>query len=520
MSDLGNYCSTNGIGGFVSCAPLVTPIEGYNMAPWIKVAFGSQQGNEDLDAMITVGNQSSPQDGNTASVKSMEYGLTDGTKCKIEIVDEQGGSFTKFADRLIKCMGNASQSNVMQVQFGWTITNCDGSVDYSHKSPIITFCVGNMEVSFNEGVIKYNITALDLGQISFAGREDKAYGSDAAGQKLELKAAMQKMMSDNEPKMNLIYGSMQHGQFQPNWDWKNPAPKSAWTTDNQNKLGTISRWVQPFRTSKDKGLLLTWDNTVPRPTCILWEDPGLGCDENVDCGPYTVIGTFVVNGGKCSNVLSFSPNVNWFTAFTSFGTGGNAGGAHTAGGRSSQNFLPNGGCRQQTQNTGLMRSIEITRQSVDTHGHKNALNQTEISGTAHSIANAQREGVQPIEAELRIQGNPDINYVDIKSIMGKHVSVVVINPFSIQNNQVDGMSPGYMDWQMLADTSYNDILSNRFWMIKGVNHQIKEGSYITTLKLNLPAPGIDIAAGRPMGGDTQFGWTPPNSNCPTGGTWE
>jgi|GEM_PF-5708731 len=509
-TQLDNHCTSGVIAPFTQCTggDVVKPIHGDNISPWVKVAFGKQSGGT-LNALITVGNKSAPgmPVKHRAAIKSFEYGFTDGHKGKVEIIDEEGGAFTQFADKLIKCMENVSKEYVMQCQWGWVVTNCNGSWNVE-SSPIVTFAIGNMEVSFNQGVIKYNITALDLGQVSFVGREDKAYGAE--NHKLELKQAMKKMMKDNEPKMNIIYKRKENGQTNGEWKWKSPEPKHAWTTDNQNKLGSMTRWVQPFRTDKDKGLVLTWDNTATDPTCIMWEHVGIDCHGTPSCGKASVIGTFVVNGGKCSNVISFSPNINWFTAFASLGTGGNAGGAANAGGVKAKNVRPNG-CKFQTQNTGVMRSVEHTRQSLEIHGPKKTSKESEKSEMSHREANNQREGIQPIEAELRIQGNPNVEYVDVTKIFGTYATVVVINPFSLGGSDENNIER-CDDWKVLADTKYNKVLSNRFWQIMGVNHQIKEGSYITTLKLKLAVPGLDLAPGRPLGAD-DLAWNPPNATC-------
>ena len=44
------------------------------VAPWVKMYFGDDQTN----VAVTVGNQSQPQYGNTAIIKSFQYGRTDG----------------------------------------------------------------------------------------------------------------------------------------------------------------------------------------------------------------------------------------------------------------------------------------------------------------------------------------------------------------------------------------------------------------------------------------------------------
>ena len=158
-----------------------------------------------------------------------------------------------------------------------------------------------------------------------------------------------------------------------------------------------------------------------------------------------------------------------------------------------------------------MRSIEHNRQSRDIHGVKRSTPETEKSEMLHRKANITRESISAIDAELRVQGNPDRKYVLAPELIGCHISIVVINPFSLYGSN-DNNTNSCGDWVVLAKTSYNNVLSNRFWMIMGVNHQIKEGSYTTTFKVRLKIPGIDEVSGKPIGGD-DLAWKPPV--CPT-----
>ena len=52
----------------------------------------------------------------------------------------------------------------------------------------------------------------------------------------------------------------------------------------------------------------------------------------------------------------------------------------------------------------------------------------------------------------------------------------------------------------LQTSTCNTILSNKNYMIKGVNHQIQNGSYTTTFSLFLPGSNIDIDFDQPLGG--------------------
>jgi hypothetical protein len=113
--------------------------------------------------------------------------------------------------------------------------------------------------------------------------------------------------------------------------------------------------------------------------------------------------------------------------------------------------------------------------------------------------------VQPITADLRILGDPRAQFVYMDRWMGQSVSIVAINPFHIAG----GGNGGCGDW--LAKPMCNQILSNKSWKVHAVNHSIKEGSYTTTLKLFLEAPGIQIGHDDPLGGVGSMGPTVKNT---------
>ena len=45
------------------------------------------------------------------------------------------------------------------------------------------------------------------------------------------------------------------------------------------------------------------------------------------------------------------------------------------------------------------------------------------------------------------------------------------------------------------------MLSNKRYLVKAVNHNISNGSYTTTLKLNLPVPNVDLDFDSSLGGN-------------------
>jgi hypothetical protein len=500
-----------------SGVPLVTPVNGENISPWVKARFAKgDPGGVMEDEIITVGNEScwlTNQFGEPhhASIKAFEYGTTDGHKCKMDIVDEEGGAFTLFIDKILKCLDNAKPQYFFQVQWGWSIQNCDGEWDFE-ASPIVTFVPINLEVSFSNGVVKYNITGSDAFQIVFMAREDEADGDDA--HPMCLNWAIKERMAKNEPKADVEFKRKMPDGTITDFQWKQSCacgpegPISSWTCDNQNKMGTVSRWIQPFRTKDDKGVYMLWDNEKTEPTITLWEDGSLECKEKAECNPGRHLGSFIVNGGKCSNVISFTPNINWPAGFAMMAQGGALGGPMSSKGVKTDNRRPGGGgCETQGKSqAGIMQSVHLTRQSVNCYSADKVIEETEKSEKAHNKANIGREGITPIQADLTIQGNPGYKFVASKWVIQSYASIVVINPFHLSGPWWDGCG----DWMVLADSGCNSVLSNRFWKVMGVTHQIKEGSYVTVLKVMLPVPGVEISPEQPLGTD-DMAYVPMNS---------
>lgn len=444
------------------------PIDGYSLAPWIKATF------KNGGRTISVGNESLPPD-NTAVIKSFEYGNSNGHVCKIEILDQEGGMFNVFMQNMFKDMDKASVSGTLAIQWGWVASNCDGQITIPEagQSPIVELTVLKIDVEFAEGKIKYILNGSDLIQAAFVARHEKTYGTNE--NPMSLKDALTQMFNDEEPKMQVKFLRKENG-IESEWDFREDV-KGTWRSDRQNKAATAMAWMEPYRTDRDLGIHATWDNTNKTPTIILWESP----DKNSSFQDKS-LGTFIVNGGNCSNVIGFNPSISWIPAFGNMATGGNAGYLSAEGVSSSKEEQPN--------QTGIQVSVPVPEHAVENYGPNSALKETEKSQNAHLKANKiNSTDALPITAELRIQGDPRQEMVDIKLIHGRRVNIIVINPFRIAASGTDCAM-----W--LANPPCNETLTNENWICKGVNHYIREGSYITTLTVYLTTPGIDFPFGQ------------------------
>lgn len=456
------------------------PIEGAVLSPFVEITFGGDENKK-----ITVGNESSPGFGHNAVIKSFEYGFSDGMNFEIEIIDEEGGAFQFWVDRVVRNLDKASESYMALVKFGWIIAHCDGSTEKKSSPPLTAMC-RNMDVIFGEGKVKYKLTLTDLMQAVFVSREDEIIGDDK--NPVDIKQAITELLSKNEPKVNVQFVRRGQDGTLSEWEYKGEI-KSGWAGDNQNKLSATMKLTEPFMTENDKGVTAVWATDQEKPTLYLLEDTGQACNENGGCSG--ALGMWIVNGGNCSNVISFTPTINYVSAAAALNVGGNTGGAGSAEGVKKKADDRCGSV--QGDRIGLQQSTAISRQAWAVHGPDEATKNTSRAQEAHSDASRNTvPQLMPIEAEMKIQGNPD--WVVMASLVGRPCSIVVINPFHLKP---DGNQCG--DW--LAQPVCNDVLSNKNWLLMGVHHSIREGSFVTTMKLRLPAPSMDFAEGTGFGGE-------------------
>lgn len=478
-----------------TCNPLKKPLDYHSLAPYVKLYFGDPNNPE-----ISVGNKPSPKFNHNAIVKSFEMGGSNGIGFKVEIVDQEGGAFHLFVEKLNKCMARASGEYKMAAEWGWVFTNCDGTNGIISSPKVVTIPI-HLEPLISNGIAKFIIEGYDLMQHVFTSRHDEVEGSD--DNRMPLRQAIIALGQNAEPKFNVKFVRIEKDGSESEIVWREGGimgPKSVWECDGQNKMATIQKWKEPFVTDRDKGTTIVWESReTGYPTMAIVEDVSLGCNEsNPACNG--VLGTYIVNGGSCSCVISFVPKINYIPPFASLSQGGNSGGGITG-----QTVKKEKDCKTQSPETGLLQSIPVTRAAFDVHGKKAVPEMAFAQDKNEKAAAIHTPQLQPVTAEMIIQGDPSPNYVHPILMIGKYVSIIYINPFNLQ----DTGSEGCGDW--LASPGCNEILSNKRWMIKGASHSIKEGSYTTTLSLFLDAPGLNIEGGAPFGGPGSEGYTPINA---------
>lgn len=455
------------------CNEMQLPQEGAVYAPFVELRFQGQ------GTILTVGNSSSPPD-NHATIKNFEYGFTEGQTgigFKMDILDEGGITYRRILEAINKTTFNALDDTLnCSCRFGWVIKKCDGSasiVTNEDSGDKLYFLPLLMKTQFENGLIKINLEGGSMVNRWAETRLTKTLGSQ--DNKMPLKQALRELFTQYDPKVkDVLFRNKDGGEMCfPNSDGGCDGPKGVWPMDQQNAPAVARKWLSALTTKDGLGILMLYDPTGPY--VIFQENP-----DATDCCKNS-LGTYVVNGGNCSPVLSFNPDMNWVKGMVPAG-GGATGGA--ASGNNKELVKPKKKIeRVGTQSGPSVQQHEWMWRTPDDMAFKNA-----DAMAAHLEANSKYEALPGIQGELKIIGRPDLG--DPIKLVGKSVSIIVINPFYISRENCS--------W--ITTTNCNRVLSNKKWYITAANHQIKEGSYITTLKVQLTVPNISTDAQDPLGG--------------------
>lgn len=484
------------------CEPIRTLVNTEIMSPFITLIVSGAAGT------ITVGNKSQPTrfnaDGelengyNHTAVKSLKFGHSTGLEMEVEVTDEAGGSFATFINSVVSEQNfqKLKYSTWMNVTWGWIETSCDGTDKVIRKTSHTVALLG-MEFAYQHGLMKFNLKGSDLSKMAFESETDGTFGVD--DYPLPIKQAIEKICEDygcNVRFLRVDGSTWEFGDPALNGGSGDPnAIKGSYKAHGEDFIQAIMRWIASYTTDRRKGIVPAFNSKLPpgqHLELILWESETSDCSQPYACR--NSIGTYIVNGGKDSPVISFQPSIK----YTFAGAGKSGGNASEYNGEQLKEKgeadcdLGDSG----NVNQGVRTYNVVPNDALNLFGPKLALREVMAAQVTHAKAN---ETYSSITAELKLQGDPFL--ADPIGLRSKTVALVVINPYHIQKNDTCG------DW--LQAENCNAILSNRNWLIQGSSHEVKEGSYTTTLKLLLAAPGIDISVGQPLGNDLK-GWVIPN----------
>lgn len=466
-----------------------SPAENFAPYIWAKINDGSNE--------ITVGNESYPYNPNKAVIKSIEAGFINMVEGSLEIVDEEGGQLSVFLDSVQKCGSRFNLGATLTFRIGWVFTRCDNSKDIK-TSPIISAIILAVSSNLSNGLIKFTVKFASAGPLVQQLRYDDTFGQEKNGQKMYLEDAIRELAA-KEPAITVKYGYYDESGkliYTPSFKWVDhgkKGPKSIWQGDSQNKYSTIAKWLEGYRVDdgkEGKGVVLIHDPSQ-FDTLVILKDSQKACGEKVD--PRISFGTFIVNGGKCSSVLEFSPTFDFVSAMGYFNSGGSTKGALSS--KPSKKEDPKVkkiACDENQKQVGTTTQVSPNQSSMSSDG-LDAPDNVNKSQEAHMKASrlVDVQG-QTITTDLKIVGNIHDKLYQI--IQGLFCSIVVINP-----NHISGGKAGEGCGDFLKKADCHPFYSNKNWLIQGASHSIQEGSFVTTLKLVLPSPGVELSSGNTLG---------------------
>ena len=483
----GMFCK-NDKGGFK--ASPASPVPGAIFSPYVKLGLPGGR--------ITVGNNSSPGIGpkqNTAVISNFEYAFAttnQGFKCSIEILDSGGKMYGFILKALNKTIARMNQdAQTCWFDFGWIIQKEDNSVAlrtvYSLYNNVIHGVPLGVQTSFEGGDVKikfeiYAPTVIPIVQSDVFGSESNF---------MSLKTALTKLFTEINPIVGTLefkgLDGLSDFEFKKSFGGIN-GPSGVWKMNQQDKMNVARMWLSPYLSIRNKSVIFTYESLgdidANSTKIIIQEDP----TGEKDCCK-KIVAQFVVNGGNDSTVLSFSPTVSWWP--DSGGGGAASAGASAAGtpeleANGRQDFK---GLREKAAQTiKNVTSSENLWNNVTPENHTKVMKEAG-TGEAKLTTGAALGRAANFEADLKIYGDPF--WASPLDFISRSVSVLFLNPYT-QMKSGDGL-----EW--LAMPKCNATLSNKNYMILGINHQIQNGQFVTTLKLKLNVPNVDGFSGETLG---------------------
>lgn len=443
------------------------------MAPFVQLKL---PGGE----VIKVGNNSSPYDFNSATISSFQFGISapSGYGAEFEVFDSGGAFYRKIIRAMNKTIATFDQEvKNCEFEFGWIIKKTDGTQkvisNITEKQTKIRGNVVQVETTFDGANVRMKFTVSGIMYRVADIRHDGVIGGDK--NKVYLRDALTKLFTEYFPKFTSVRfldkdGSEENFKFNMNGK---DGPKSQWPMNQKHQLAIARDWLNGVTSYAGKGLLIKYDSS--NGGIIIQED-----ENDQKCCMGRFLGTYIVNGGNCGNVIKFTPTVQWMLGLQA-GSGATAGGANS-GNNSSKVKSPD-----NVQKAGTQSSPAPSQNAVNYLPPDQVPEATTKAFQANLNANAYLENPMPgFSAELEVHGDPSLSY--LPDLTGAFVSIVVLNPFTLQNDK----------W--LTSSTCNSILSNKHYLVTAVNHQIQAGSFVTTLKVTLPQPNTgSIPAGAGLG---------------------
>lgn len=491
-------CSRN-IGGRIRL-----PLKAKTLTPYVKVFFPALN--------VTVGNESCPELNNSSVIKSFKFGVESTFVMEVEIVDTTGYSFSNVYNQLcsLGCdveEGSQCASNFgarVRWDFGWIYEDNFGNIG-------LQTCAFNGQRkqlpdtpkfdNYHYGIIQsincdtqgstfvYNIKVAGTDGPLITNRADETYGSDSQKVRLRyaLESVVQNVCGGNKSVAFSVARKDRDGNFSPANFYKgdsNLGPYGVWSAEQQSALGAARKWVNSQMSDREKGFTFI-QNSTEIPTIVLYEDP-VG-ERNLTNGDAEEVnlGTYIINGGDMSPVISFEPEIPFQTY--SLGSGGGIGT-----GSSKPEVLrqpkkrglgKNRGPQQGGVATKIANGMQVvlTAPQSDLHNTSPEKLMEEFARAieANATAAVSEEQNLQLQATMTIQGDP-VTYGFPVDVLNNKVSIIYMNPFSLNKN-FNSTNGSDLEW--LAAPQCNPYLSGKDFLITKVDHEISGGKFVTKLKI-------------------------------------
>ena len=431
------------------------------MAPFIELKLAGGE-------VIKVGNNSSPYDFNSATISSFQFGMSapSGFGAEFEVFDSGGAFYRKIIRAMNKSLSRINEEiQNCEFEFGWIIKKTDGNLikisNITEKKRKIRGSVSLVETTFDGANVRMKFKVIGIMYRVADIRHEAVIGGDK--NKVSLREALIKLFTEFDPKFTSVK-FLDKDKSEENFKFSingKDGPLGQWSINQRHQLAAAREWLNTTTSFGGKGFLIKYDSETGG--IIIQED-----EIDARCCSGLYLGTYIVNGGNCGNVIKFTPTVNWSLGLIS-GSGATVGGANS-GNNSAKVKQPNG-----VQKAGTQSSPAASQNAVNYLPPDKVPEETSKAFEANLEANAYLENPMPgFSAELEIHGDPSLAY--LPELTGTFVSIVVLNPFTLQKGE----------W--ITSSNCNTILSNKNYLVTGVNHQIQAGSFVTTLKVMLPTP--------------------------------
>lgn len=516
------------------------PYDELIMYPWVKAWIDGEP------FILSMGNASSAN--NEANIKSFNFGVSNGMGAKVEVADESGGVFFQFFTRM-NYSNKANPAKSMYFQWGYNVQDQFGKVravpsppvkssempEIGGDAPDTNWTLGLPSPDSTQYVssvrkllikeiecqaqsastYKFIITGDDSLSDMNASADNRTFGGDT--NPMHLTSAIRALMRPYNIKVSFVdmrNGNVLPARFEvppnagksPGGQGGDPAklgPLGKWNANNKSPLQAALEWMRMMRSEDGRGFVSSWQDTSNGQMLVFRVMTGDPC---IPYNAQNVLGTYLVNAGKCSPVVSFQPN---FSANLPPIPKSGSGQPTPAGGKSPNAATDTGLKPDPCANAAAMTNLFKSGVGNLQPGAGQSGWIWWMGDTAKKMLDAATVNIyanllfRSITAELTIQGNPAFEHPLMFNSYS--VGVVYVNPFRPKPSVLKTFGP--LEWLQgnpsqisLRTDSCSPILSNLNWMIIGANHDIRDGVYHTTLQLSLVAPGATTTPGVPLGG--------------------